>query len=235
MVNWLGRHTSTMNCTSASRVLRISRGNSYAPHTFSRSLSRGGNTGPLVAQRVEEIVEVTGEAACFIFRVYTGLLSGPHRNRYAEDLVRFLIGKGADEISEEWQAVHLGKEDIDRDLDAQRLRDICEPGLQIASGCRHRIGALREETLQADAEQHGAGRLRSAFERLQLTGLQALHQAYPVAGIAQNGAAGFNQRSPAREPEIGRRAWERSYCPDKAGPPEALLRCRSSLPCWSWR
>ena len=101
--------------------------------------------GPLVAQRVEQIVEVPGEAAGFLFRVYAGLLRGPHGHGHAEDLARFLIGKCADEIGEEWQAVRLGEEDVDRESDAERLCDICETGLQIAGGCRDRIGALREK------------------------------------------------------------------------------------------
>ncbi len=158
----------------------------------------------LVAQRMEEAVERGREAARFLFGVYSAVPGAGQGQRDAQHLVHFLIRQVAHVVGEKSQPVQLAEQHVNRQPDAQHLRDFSQPRIQIARrGRQHLVGAGLEKILRVDAHNHAARRLLPA-EQPALGRLQASHQPHPTARLGQQTAAGFHEYRFLRQPDIHR-------------------------------
>ena len=152
---------------------------------------------------MEEAFELGGQAGGLLLAIDAAGAHIAHGDGGAEHLSRFFFGEVADEFGEERQAVHLGEEDIDRQVDAEGLRHLAEAGAQIARGGGGALlGARPGEVFGIVADQDGARRLAS-WLATPARGCSLRIRRVHLAGSAGSLPPASTKIGASREPEVG--------------------------------
>ncbi len=97
----------------------------------------------MIAESVEQLIELGGEALIFLLAINAGRVRGSHGQCRAHHLTGFFETQIAHELSEVRQPVCAGKQHVDRETDAQDLRDLAQARLQIARRVGDGFGCAR--------------------------------------------------------------------------------------------
>ena len=160
---------------------------------------------PFVAERVEDSGKGPVDALGLFFRINTAAVLRADGKSDAQHLLRLFIAQRPHVVGKERQTIRAREKHIDRQTDAERLRDLSQTCLQIPPHGGQLVGGVRPGKDFAVKTDHDAARsLRAAaHHRLQVARLKPFHHLDPRRGIGQHPRAGFRENHVAREPDIG--------------------------------
>jgi hypothetical protein len=160
---------------------------------------------PPIRQLVEQAIESFGQPLRLPFRVHFARRGRLHGQRHAENLPHFFLCQVADKFGEEIDPVQLGEKHINRKTDPQRLRDLAQPRLQVASEGANLLGRIRtQETLAVHHHQRRPRRLLRSPHRRQSSRPQTSQQTQPARTFRKQSPACFHEQRLARQPDIDR-------------------------------